>query len=120
VSRAFRVRAVLPNPDLVLPAGMFMHVEVVLEERPAVLIPEEAVITEGESTFVFIVEDERARRRPVRLGQRTGGAVEVLEGLKAGEPVVRLGIQRLRDGASVRPPERPNTGARSAHLAEGA
>ena len=27
VSRAFRVRAVMPNPDLVLPAGMFMHVE---------------------------------------------------------------------------------------------
>jgi membrane fusion protein (multidrug efflux system) len=120
VSRAFRVRAVLPNPDLVLPAGMFMHVEVVLEERPAVLIPEEAVITEGESTFVFIVEDERARRRAVRLGQRTAGAVEVLEGLEAGEPVVRQGIQRLRDGATVRLTERPNAGARSAHPAEGA
>jgi membrane fusion protein, multidrug efflux system len=84
---------------------MFMHVEVVLEERPAVLIPEEAVIAEGDSAFVFIVEDERARRRPVRLGQRTAGAVEVIEGLEAGEPVVRQGMQRLRDGASVRLPE---------------
>ncbi|HLT01305.1 MAG TPA: efflux RND transporter periplasmic adaptor subunit [Geminicoccaceae bacterium] len=102
VSRAFRVRAVLPNPDLVLPAGMFMHVEVVLEERPAVLIPEEAVIAEGRGAFVFTVEDERARRRPVRLGQRTAGAVEVLEGLEAGEAVVRQGMQRLRDGSTVR------------------
>src|SRR5690606_39831829 len=68
VSRAFRVRAVLPNPDLVLPAGMFMHVEVVLEERPAVLIPEEAVIAEGRGAFVFTVEDERARdRKSTRL-----------------------------------------------------
>lgn len=101
VSRAFRVRAVLPNPDLVLPAGMFMHVEVVLEERPAVLIPEEAVVAEGDSTFVFTVEDERAQRRPVRLGQRQAGTVEVLEGLEAGEPVVREGMQRLRDGVAV-------------------
>jgi membrane fusion protein, multidrug efflux system len=101
VSRAFRVRAVLPNPDLVLPAGMFMHVEVVLEERPAVLIPEEAVIAEGDGTFVFTVQDERAQRRPVRLGQRQAGTVEVLEGLEAGEPVVREGMQRLRDGAAI-------------------
>jgi membrane fusion protein (multidrug efflux system) len=95
-------------------------VEVVLEERPAVLIPEEAVITEGESSFVFIVEDERARRRPVRLGQRTAGAVEVLEGLEASEPVVRQGIQRLRDGARVRLPERPNAGARALRPGEAA
>jgi membrane fusion protein, multidrug efflux system len=119
VSRAFRVRAILPNPDLVLPAGMFMHVEVVLEERPAVLIPEEAVVAEGEGAFVFTVEDERARRRPVRLGQRAAGAVEVIEGLEAGEPVVRQGMQRLRDGASVRLPE-PSAGAGATPQGEGA
>jgi membrane fusion protein, multidrug efflux system len=120
VSRAFRVRAVIPNPDLTLPAGMFMHVEVVLEERPAVLIPEEAVIAEGDGAFVFTVENERARRRPVRLGQRTAGTVEVLEGLEAGEPVVREGLQRLRDGVSVRLPEEPTTGIGPAEAGEGA
>jgi membrane fusion protein, multidrug efflux system len=105
VSRAFQVRAVIPNPDLVLPAGMFMHVEVVLSERPAVLIPEEAVIAEGSRTFVFTVQDERARRRDVRLGQRAAGTVEVLEGLAAGERVVRAGMQRLRDGVAVFVPD---------------
>jgi membrane fusion protein, multidrug efflux system len=120
VSRAFRVRAVIPNPALTLPAGMFMHVDVVLEERPAVLIPEEAVVAEGEGAFVFTVEDERARRRPVRLGQRTAGTVEVLEGLDAGEPVVRQGLQRLRDGTSVRLPEEPAAGAGPAQAGEGA
>ncbi|MGH6920949.1 MAG: efflux RND transporter periplasmic adaptor subunit, partial [Geminicoccaceae bacterium] len=101
VSRAFRVRAVLPNPDLGLPAGMFMHVSVVLEERPAVLIPEQAVLAEGDSTYVFIVADNRALRRKIRLGQRETGTVEVLEGLAADETVVRTGLQRLRDGVEV-------------------
>jgi membrane fusion protein, multidrug efflux system len=101
VSRAFRVRAVLPNPDLELPAGMFMHVSVVLEERAAVLIPEQAVLAEGGSTYVFTVADGRAERRSVRLGQREAGTVEVLDGLAADETVVRTGLQRLRDGAEV-------------------
>jgi membrane fusion protein, multidrug efflux system len=101
VSRAFRVRAVLPNPDLELPAGMFMHVSVVLEERPAVLIPEQAVLAEGDSTYVFTVADGRALRRKIRLGQREAGTVEVLDGLVAFETVVRTGLQRLRDNAEV-------------------
>jgi membrane fusion protein (multidrug efflux system) len=105
VSRAFRVRAVLPNPNLELPAGMFMHVSVVLEERPAVLVPEQAVIAEGDSTYVFTVEDGRATRRKVELGQREAGKVEVLDGLAAGELVVRAGLQRMRDGVAVRTQE---------------
>jgi membrane fusion protein, multidrug efflux system len=120
VSRAFRVRAVLPNPDFVLPAGMFMHVEVVLEERPAVLIPEEAVVAEGEHTFVFTVQGERAARRPVRLGQRQAGTVEVLEGLAVGEPVVRKGVQRLRDGSAVRLASQPAQNAPRGQQGEGA
>jgi membrane fusion protein (multidrug efflux system) len=102
VSRAFRVRAVLPNPDLELPAGMFMHVSVVLEERPAVLIPEQAVLAEGGSTYAYTVADGRVERRRIRLGQREAGTVEVLDGLVADETVVQTGLQRLRDGAEVR------------------
>jgi membrane fusion protein (multidrug efflux system) len=114
VSRAFRVRAVIPNPDLTLPAGMFMHVTVVLEERPAVLIPEEAVLAEGDSTFVFTLKDARAERRQVRLGQREAGAVEVLDGLMAGDVVVESGLQRLRDGVAVEVATAPAGGAASA------
>jgi membrane fusion protein, multidrug efflux system len=120
ISRAFRVRAVLPNPDLVLPAGMFMHVEVVLQERPAVLIPEEAVVAEGDRTFVFTVRDDKAERRPVRLGQRQAGTVEVLDGIAAGEPVVRTGVQRLRDGAAVSVAGQPAAAAPAARQGQGA
>jgi membrane fusion protein (multidrug efflux system) len=81
---------------------MFMHVSVVLEERPAVLVPEQAVLAEGDSTYVFTVQDDRATRRKVRLGQREAGTVEVLDGLDAGQSVVRAGLQRMRDGVEVR------------------
>ena len=51
-SRSFRVRASLPNPDLLLPAGLFVLVDVTLDEREAVVVPEEAVLTEAGRTVV--------------------------------------------------------------------
>jgi membrane fusion protein (multidrug efflux system) len=101
-SRAFKVRALLPNPDLALPAGMFMHVSVVLESRMAVMVPEEAVIVQGDRTYVFVVDGDRATARDVVLGLREPGAVEVVSGLADGEAVVVRGTPRLRDGAPVR------------------
>ena len=101
VARSFLVRAVLPNPDLTLPAGMFLHVELILAERTALTIPEEAVLAEGRTTFVFTTADGRAMRRDVELGQRDLGRVEIVAGLAAGENVVASGLQRLRDGAPV-------------------
>jgi membrane fusion protein (multidrug efflux system) len=106
-ARSFEVRAALPNPDLVLPAGMFVHLEVVLEERNALVVPEGAVVVEGETVYVFVVEDARARRRDVTLGQREPGFVEVTAGLEGGDMVVVEGIGRLRDGAPVRLRETP-------------
>ena len=102
VSRSFRVRAILPNPGGELPAGMFMHVSILIGEDRAILVPEEAIIAEGEQTFVFTVKDKIAKRRNVTLGQRSEGKVAVIEGLTIGEMVVRLGHQRLRDGSKVR------------------
>ena len=69
---------------------------------------------------MFTVQDERARRRAVRLGQRAAGTVEVLEGIEAGEPVVRAGVQRLRDGVPVRVPDVPADGAPAGRRSAGA
>lgn len=100
-SRAFKVRARLPNPDLTLPAGMFMHVAVALESRDAIMIPEEAVVVQGSRTFVYVVEDGRAKVRLIEVGHREPGFVEAVKGLAAGETVVVRGTERLRDGIPV-------------------
>jgi len=103
VTRAVELRADIPNPDGALRPGMFMTVELVVANRPqAVLVPEEALVPEGARQFVFVVSDGRAVRTEVRLGTRTPGLVEVLDGLSPGQVVVTAGVQRLRDGAQVR------------------
>lgn len=102
VSRSFQVRATVPNDDLALPAGMFMLVELTLAERAAVTVPEEAVMVSGDDVFLFVVEDGKALRQDVVLGQRELGSVEIVDGLEAGEKVVVGGIQKVRPGADVR------------------
>lgn len=110
-ARAFKVRALLPNPDLALPAGMFMHVAVVIDSHEAVMVPEEAVVVQGSRTFVYVVADGRASVRPVKVGQREFGAVELVEGVAPGEIVVVRGTQRLRDGTAVEVVEDGSAGA---------
>jgi membrane fusion protein, multidrug efflux system len=101
-SRSFKVRARLPNPEQLLPAGMFMHITVVLEAHDVVMVPEESILAEGNQTYVFVADNDHAARRVVRLGQREVGYVEIVEGLEAGEDVIVQGTQRLREGAPLR------------------
>jgi membrane fusion protein (multidrug efflux system) len=102
-TRSIRVISEFDNPDEALRPGLFLTVELVLEERErALLVAEEAIDPVGDRSFVYVVRDGRARRQEVKLGLRLPGEVEVREGLNAGEPVVVRGIQRLRHGAPVR------------------
>ena len=102
VSRSFQVRATVPNDDFALPTGMFMLVELTLTERTAVTVPEEAVVVSGDRAQLFVVEDGKAMKREVVLGQRELGLVEIVDGVEAGERIVVGGIQKVRPGVEVR------------------
>jgi len=102
-TRSIRVVSEFDNADEALRPGLFLTVQLVLEERPnALLVAEEAIDPVGDRAYVYVVRDGRARRQEVRLGLRLPGEVEIREGLAAGEPVIVRGIQRLRNDAPVR------------------
>lgn len=102
VGRAFRSRAVLPNPEGLLPAGMFMSLDLTLARNEMLVVPEEALIFQAAETYVFTVEDDRAVRTPVVAGPRRAGYVAIVSGLQDKAPVVVRGQQRLRDGKPVK------------------
>lgn len=101
VTRAVRVQAEFSNDDGRLRPGMFLRVELILDECEAVVIAEESVVTEGDRHYVFRVNGDRVERLTVELGQRRRGEVEVRAGLEAGDRVVTSGVHRLRDGAAI-------------------
>ncbi len=102
VTRTVTVRAEIPNPDLQLRPGMLLTVDLLLPPRPALVIPELALIQVGSQQSVFRVDAEGAVAQvPVRSGARRRGEVEIVEGLSAGERIVVEGTVKLRSGARV-------------------
>ncbi len=101
--RAISLRARLANPELKLRPGMFVRVRLAFGgERLGLTVPEEALVPAGNDNFVFKVDDGKALRVKVKIGQRNGASVEIEEGLKAGDEVVTAGQLKLRDGVPVR------------------
>ena len=108
VTRSLRVQADFDNEDGRLRQGMFMLARLLLDEREALTVPEEALLKEGTSSAVFVLDDdgERVSRVEVTSGQRRDGRVEIRgDGLEAGARVVVAGLQSVRDGARVAPRE---------------
>jgi membrane fusion protein (multidrug efflux system) len=103
--RTITVKAVVPNDDRALKPGMFIEARLVVEVRPeAVVIPEDAILPLAGQNFVWVVTPEgTATRKPVTIGVRTPGWVEVKEGILPREQVVVGGIERLGEGAPVGP-----------------
>lgn len=108
--RSLAVRGCIDNRRLQLRPGMFARVTAVFGERSdANVVPEEAIVPDGAAPYVLRVVagteegSQVAKRTTVRLGARTPGFVEVVEGLAPGDVVVTAGQQRLqRDGTAVR------------------
>ncbi len=108
--RAVAVRGCIDNRRLQLRPGMFARVTTVFSERAnARVIPEEAIVPEGNSAFVYKLIDGKepgtrvTQRTAVTLGARAPGLVEVVDGLAAGDLVITAGQQRIqRDGTAVR------------------
>ncbi len=101
VGRAFKVRASIPNPEGLLPAGMFMAIVVTLAETRELVVPEEAIVVQAADTYVFVADDGKASRRSVVTGQRKDGMIAIKSGLSEGQQVVIRGLQRVRDGGAI-------------------
>lgn len=107
VTRAVRIRAILPNPELLLRPGLLMNVTLDLRARQSLTAPEGALIQLRDQTFVFVAEDAEdgktlARRVEITRGARRLGEVEVLKGLEQGQRVIVTGFMRLTDGDVVK------------------
>ena len=103
-TRSIMVRARIDNEDGLLRPGMLMRTILERDRRDVVAVPESVLLPQGEHQYLFVIDEEtdRVERREVKIGQRRPGVVEVTEGLDGDELLVRHGVQKVRDGDSVR------------------
>lgn len=90
----------------------------ILDERPGLLVPANAITRLGGQSFVYVavdapppeegqqpIEGQVAQLRPVTLGAMQGNNFQVLEGLSPGEDIVITGLLNLQDGVPITPQE---------------
>ena len=110
VEKAANMQTQLYTVTLSVPAevsgllsGMFAEVTFHTDRADGVItVPSQAILTSGETRYVFVVEDGAAKYVEVTLGMMGSGVTEVTSGLTAGQQLVTVGQSYLSDGDPVR------------------
>ncbi|MFG1361080.1 efflux RND transporter periplasmic adaptor subunit [Xanthobacter pseudotagetidis] len=107
-------RALFPNADERLWPGTLGSVTVTLGEQDGVVaVPAEAIQNGQNGTFVFLLDGDVARVRPVSVARTVDGQAVVTKGLEGGETVVTDGQLSLREGSRVSVKNQPRPAAGS-------
>ena len=103
VTKLYTVTVTVPAEVEGLLSGMFADVTFhTAVSESAVVVPSEAILTSSDRQYVFIVENDTAKRVDITTGLTGSGMTEVTSGLDAGEQLVTVGQQYLSDGDAVR------------------
>ncbi len=100
--RAFRVEATFDNSKRLIKAGVTSEINLLLYKKTDVIGVPTVMVREIESSpYLWVVEDNKAVRRNVVLGQTGNELIEVLNGLKAGDVLITEGYHLVSDNDKV-------------------
>ena len=87
-----------------LPGSMVRVVTKPTREQVAPVVPQEAIISDLQGDFVYVIDDgNMANRRDVKLGVQVGVSREIVSGLEPGERIIMRGVQNVRPQTPVSP-----------------
>jgi membrane fusion protein, multidrug efflux system len=98
----FKITIEISDPERRIKPGMFGRIGIVYDKHQnALQVPRSAILEEGGHDSVFVVEDDKATRKPVTTGYSNKGMVEIIDGLGDTDRIVTVGQVGLREGATV-------------------
>lgn len=102
-AHAYRLELALDNPDKKILPGMFLQADIVKQTvEQSIAVPLYTLISRNDEQFVYVLENEIARRRPVKTGFTEGWQILIRSGLRHGEKVIIRGHRTVEDGQKVR------------------
>ena len=98
----YKVRVALEKTHVPLRLGMTGTADFILARKENILtLPSSVIVERDGEAFVFVVDDGKARQRPLHIGLRNEEFVEVVSGLQAAEQVIQRGRNKVKDGQAV-------------------
>lgn len=101
-TRTLFIEAAFQNRDKVLKPGFFADGRIVTKKADkAIFVPEESLVSFAGIKKVFVIENDAAVERVVKVGERVEGMVEITEGLRGGDVVANSALNKLSTGVKV-------------------
>lgn len=90
------------SANIKLKPGFQLIMEIETEKKNSLVIPVQALSSEGDQSFVYIVKNHKAHRQKVQAGVTSGDKVEIIKGLKVNDTVIVDPGDELTEGMEVR------------------
>jgi membrane fusion protein (multidrug efflux system) len=101
-TRSILARVIVDNSNFKIIPGQLMTIKVIYDEIEQIGVPESAVTIQGKSAFVYIINDNTAERKNIKIGKRNFGKVSVISGVSEGDKVVSEGVSKIRNKSKVK------------------
>ena len=79
-----------------------MTVKVIYDETNQIGVPESAVTIQGNTAFVYIVNDNVVEKKNIKIEKRNFGKVSIASGIAEGDLVISEGVSKVRNKAKVK------------------
>ena len=100
-TRSILARVIVDNKSYEIIPGQLMTVKVIYDQKLQLGVPESAITSQGNTAFVYVIENQKALKKNIEIGRRNFGKVSVLNGINEGDIVISEGISKVRDQSKV-------------------
>ena len=101
-TRSILSRIIVDNSNFEIIPGQLMTVKIIYDEKKKIGVPESAVTIQGNTSFVYTVNDDTAKKKNIEIGKRNFGKVSVISGLSEGDIVISEGVSKVRDKGKIK------------------
>ena len=101
-TRSILARIIVNNSKFKIIPGQLMAVKIIYEEIEQIGVPESAVTIQGNTAFVYIINNDTAEKKIIEVGKRNFGKVSVISGISEGDQVITEGVSKVRDKSKIK------------------
>lgn len=104
VTRTRRVKIALENPPDTVRLGTTITAELEGPDLTAIMIPQTTVLQKDGKPHVWLIDGEKGEVHlvPIETGPVVGRALQVADGLKAGDRIATAGVNSLEEGQKIK------------------
>ncbi len=101
-TRSILARIIVNNSEFKIIPGQLMTVKIIYNETKEIGVPESAVTIQGNTAFVYVINNDIALKKNIKIGKRNFGKVSIISGINEGDLVVSEGVSKVRDKTKIK------------------